>query len=592
MVWHIGNTTVRTPYRLREALVALQTSHLHGNLLGRDNEQAFADLLHDEGLVRRQSSLETDRSDLGRKWRVALGQLGFLACHLTRGHRYGIDQRLETMVEGLPGLTGRPYEITPAGRLLVDAEDMLSQQESFLRALAAYRIPSLLERRYKHSQFSPLHFTLAVLRHLDTLGLESFISFEEMALLLQRSTADDGVVQVAESIRTMREARDGADVRIRQFYRQAYEQAVLADHPNAEPHRINTHANTLDDYADLNLRYLKATGLFRTRGRGITVSPERVEVVQHLSDESLATLDDGSYLRQLWHGASLPTDERQTAVAVARSLEQTIRQKGVEPETADFISLDDDQLRVARHQLEAQLQRLDEKAFADQQVDQVEEIVGLMDAIMARGRKVLADGSVISIPRGEIAVYFEWVIWRAFLAIDSLENSPWDARRFEIDQDLLPVGYAPAGGPDMSFVFEDAIVVVEVTLTSSSRQEAAEGEPVRRHVARYAEDNTTDKAVYGLFIAPRVDTNTAHTFRSGDWYRQNDSKINVHIVPMELEDFRELFRAILLNPQQAHLRLRQLLMECRMEANQDAPQWKRTISELTRRAVETIKVSN
>ena len=572
--------------------MALQTSHLHGNLLGRDNEQAFADLLHNEGLVRRQSSLETDRSDLGRKWRVALGQLGFLASHLTRGHRYGIDHRLETMAEGVPGLTGLPYEITPAGRLLANAEDMLSQQEAFLRSLAAYRIPSPLERRYQHSQFSPLHFTLDVLRHLDSLGIESFISFEEMALLLQRSTADDGAVQVAESIRAMREARDGSDVPIRQFHRQAYEQTVLADHPNAESHRINTHARTLDDYADLNLRYLKATGLFRTRGRGITVSPERVEIVQHLSDDSLVTLDDASYLGQLWHGASIPTDERQTAVSVARSLEQTIRHKGVELEQVDFPSLDDNQLRLARHQLEAQLQRLDEKAFADQQVDQVEEIVGLIDAILARGRKALADGSVISIPRGEMAVYFEWVIWRAFLAIDSLENSPWDARRFEIDQDLLPVGHASAGGPDMSFVFEDAVVVVEVTLTSSSRQEAAEGEPVRRHVARYAEDNTTDKAVYGLFIAPRVDTNTAHTFRSGDWYKPDDRKINVHIVPMELEDFRELFQAILLNPQQAPFRLRQLLMECRMEANQDAPQWKSTISELTRRAVETIEVSS
>ena len=494
-------------------------------------------------------------------------------------------------MEGIPGLTGRPYEITPAGRLLVDAEDMFSQQESFLRALAAYRIPSLLEPGYKHSQFSPLHFTLAVLRHLDTLGVEPFISFEEVALIVQRSTADDGVLQVAESIRTLRAARDGADVPIRQFYRQAYQEAVLADHPDTEPHRIASRLNTLNDYADLNLRYLKATGLFRSRGRGITVYQERAEILQHLIDEPLVTLDEGSYLRQLWCGATLPTDERQMAVAVARSLEQAIHQKGVESEAVDFASLDDEHLQTVRHRLEAQLQRLNEEDFADRQVDEVEEIVGLMDAILTRGRKVLADGRVISIPRAEMAVYFEWAIWRAFLAINSLENNPWEARRFEIDQDLLPVGHAPAGGPDMSFIFQDAVVVVEVTLTSSSRQEAAEGEPVRRHVARYAEDNTTDKAVYGLFIAPRVDTNTAHTFRSGDWYRPDDSKANVHIVPMELTDFRNFFQAILLDPKQAPLRLRQLLMECRMEANQDAPRWKRAISELTRRAVEAHNIS-
>ena len=332
MVWHIGNTTVRTPYRLRDALVALQTSHLHGNLLGKENEQSFADLLHEEGLVRWQSPLETDRSGLGRKWRVALGQLGFLASHLSRGHRNGIDKKLKPIVEGVPGLTGRPYETTPAGRLLVDAKDMLSQQEAFLRALAAYRIPSLLEPRYKHSQFSPLHFILAVLRNLETLELESFISFEEMALIVQRSSADDGVLQVAESIRAMREARGSADVPLRQFYRQQYHQAVLADDPSTEPHQVRSRTSTLNDYADLSFRYLKATGLFRSRGRGITVSPERAEVVQNLREESLETLDDSSYLRQLWYGASIPTDERQTAVAVARSLEQTIRQKGVEPE--------------------------------------------------------------------------------------------------------------------------------------------------------------------------------------------------------------------------------------------------------------------
>ena len=256
-------------------------------------------------------------------------------------------------------------------------------------------------------------------------------------------------------------------------------------------------------------------------------------------------LDDNSYLRQLWQGASLPTDDRPTAIAFVRHLEQLIREKGTEPETVSFDTLDDQHLRLARHRLEAKLQRINEGDFAAEQMNQVAEIVDLMDAILARGRKVLADGSLVLIPKGETAVYMEWVIWRAFLAIDSLENKPWKARRFDVDQDLLPVGHAPGGGPDMSFVFEDAIVVVEVTLTSSSRQEAAEGEPVRRHVAQYAQDNTTQKDVYGLFIAPTVDTNTAHTFRSGDWYAPNDSKINVHIVPMELKDFRDFFQAIL-----------------------------------------------
>ena len=598
MVWHIGNTTIRTPYRLRAALVSLSTSHLHGNLLGRDNEQSFADLLHDQGLVqaaRREWSQENERSDLGRKWRVALSQLGFVTCHLTKGHRQGVDQKLEVIVGEIPGLTGRPYEITPAGRLLIESQEMVSQQESFLRALAAYRIPSQLEPRYSHKQFSPLRFVLEVFRSLTDLSIEPFISFDEMALIVQRSTADDGAVKVAESIQKFRATHEETSASTRRRrYSQAYEEAVLVDDPSIDPHqmssrrRIEVRGRTLRDYADLNLRYLKATGLFKSRGRGFALSPERAEVIQHLADEPPVTLEGDPYLRQLWHGAVIPTDRRETAISVIRSLEEAILQKGAELDTVEIAALDDERLTIHRHGLEANLQQVNEEDFARQQVDQVAEIVGYIDAILARGSKVLPDGREIFIPSGERPAYFEWVIWRAFLAMNSLANKPWEARRFAIDHDLLPVAHAPGGGPDMSFEFEDTIVVVEVTLTSSSRQEAAEGEPVRRHVAKYAEENTSEKAVYGLFIAPSVDTNTAHTFRSGDWYKSDDSKINVHIVPMRLEDFRDFFGAVLPNSKESHRQLRELLMECRMEANQEAPLWKKKISELTKRTVEAL----
>ena len=576
--------------------MALSTSHLHGNLLGRDNEQAFADLLHDQGLVqaaRRERSQENDRSDLGRKWRVALSQLGFVTSPLTRRHRQGVDQKREVGVGEIPSLTGRPYEITPAGRLLIESQEMVSQQESFLRALAAYRIPSPLEPRYSHTQFSPLRFVLEVFGSLTDLRIEPFISFDEMALIVQRSTADDGAVKVAESIQKFRATHEETSASTRRHrYRQAYEEAVLADNPGIEPHRVSSRVNTLGDYADLNFRYLKATGLFKSRGRGITLSPERAQVIQHLSDEPLVTLEHEPYLRQLWRGAVLPTDRREIAIAVTRSLEEAIRQKGAEFETVEITALDDERLTIRRHQLEADLQRLNEEDFARQQVDQVDEIVGYIDAILARGRKVLANDRVITIPKWEAPAYFEWAIWRAFLAMNSLENKPWEARRFEIDLDMLPVAHAPGGGPDMSFEFEDAIVVVEVTLTSSSRQEAAEGEPVRRHVAKYAEENPANKDVYGLFIAPSVDTNTAHTFRSGDWYKADDSKINVHIVPLQLEDFRDFFLAVLPNPKESPRQLRELLMKCRMEANQEAPLWKKKISELTRRTAGVLKISS
>src|SRR5699024_8828508 len=112
------------------------------------------------------------------------------------------------------------------------------------------------------------------------------------------------------------------------------------------------------------------------------------------------------------------------------------------------------------------------------------------------------------------------------------------ARRFKVDQDFLPMGCAPGGGPDLIFEFEDYVLVVEVTLTTSSRQEAAEGEPVRRHVAKEKAKiaEATGKPVYGLFMARSIDNNTAETFRVGVWYTGDEPDF-INIVPITLKQF-------------------------------------------------------
>ena len=130
----------------------------------------------------------------------------------------------------------------------------------------------------------------------------------------------------------------------------------------------------------------------------------------------------------------------------------------------------------------------------------------------------------------------------------------------------------------MVFEFQEMIVVVEVTLTDSSRQEAAEGEPVRRHVADYAKANS--KPVYGLFIALNIDSNTAHTFRLGDWYLKDDSKINLHIVPVTLNDFQTFLKAGETDLTKLPNALLSLLKDCRMSATMDAPLWKKEITKI------------
>lgn len=571
MLWHIGNTTVRTPYRLQEALRALLASPLNGNLAGREQEQALADFLHDTGIVDIQNG-EADNSSLGRKWRVALSQLGFITPQLTRNIDNGaIDPRLAGYVATVEGLSGRQYEVTPNGARLGAAETIAAQQECFLRSLVTYRIPSPLEPRYDCPTFSPLRFVLDVLHAIQGAGGNPVLTFEEFALHVQTSSPDDGIGQVANEVLAYRAAREAARGNVRAFDRARYE-AVAAS--------IDRQASTLDDYADLSFRYLKATGLFRNAGRGIGLSPNKAQLAELIRQAPQDFADEGAYFHALWLGAELPTDDLGTARVVVNDLAAQLSSRGV-PTTPPPAGTALADIEVIRHTLEERLLQLDEEEFAAAQAGLVEEIAAWMEAIASRGSASLPDGSRVAVPRGEAPAYLEWAVWRAFLAINSLVRPPWEARNFKIDQDFLPVHCAPGGRPDMVFEFDNAIVVVEVTLTASSRQEAAEGEPVRRHVAQFAERSA--KKVYGLFIALQIDSNTAHTFSSGAWYMPDDTKISLDIVPMTLADFRKFLLAGRSNLAEMPQKLRSLLLECRSVSNRDAPQWKREISEIVTR---------
>jgi hypothetical protein len=155
-------------------------------------------------------------------------------------------------------------------------------------------------------------------------------------------------------------------------------------------------------------------------------------------------------------------------------------------------------------------------------------------------------------------------------------NPPYAVRGFKLDSDFMPVSAAGGGKGDLYWEYNDFTVLTEVTMSTSSRQEAMEGEPVRRHVSdavlRY------DKPVYGMFIAVRIDTNTAETFRHGVWYAKGDVKQRLNIVPLTLEQFQKcfvsMFEANVAKPEY----IRDLLLKCEERRDDlEAPEWKRYI---------------
>ena len=554
--WHLGNTTVRSPFRLRDGLAALSTSSLQGNLRGEEQERAFRRLLGEHGIVELG---DDDTYSVGRKWRSALNKLGFLYPEVPPA-------------SGIPQSEIGPIDmITPNGWRLIRADTVPAMQECFLRALAAHYIPSALERKFDFAVFSPLRHTLAIMLELEKQTGESRLNFVEMAVVVQLTSSDESLADIVAQVLALR-ARRLASPNKRKFDRQERE-AAAALHGYA--------AGTFNDYADTNLRYLKATGLVQSKGRGLSLVPEKHVFVEKLIQDTGIPDSDRSYFITLCNGANLPTDNKDSALAVLDDLLQQLEKRGIPFDATGKPTETPADIALIRHQIEGLLSERNEEEYAARQAVEWEEIAAYMELIITRkGKKTLSNGEDIEVPQAEAPAYFEWVLWRAFLAINSLANKPYEARRFKIDQDFLPVGTAPGNGPDLIFEFHDFVIVVEVTLTDNSRQEAAEGEPVRRHVADlvsyYGEQS--GKPVYGLFIANRIDSNTAETFRIGVWFTRTDDKMRLDIIPVTLAQFKAFFEALFTAGRVEVGLIRELLDLCGgLRPAHEAPSWKREI---------------
>lgn len=540
-LWHIGNTTVRSALRLPDALRALDDTGFVLASAGstKVNEFEFALMLDNQGVAevtedRKVLPPDSDRypADLGRKWRSALTQLGFLTPKLRAG---------EVLPDGW-----EPYRETPQGARLRASATLPGTQDCFLRTLLAYQLPSALEPKkgYAGVPFIPLVHTLSILRELHELLDDSRVSLFEFSCVIQASIPEDGARAVAERIVVLRSER-AASANRAEFERDA--RTRVAGGVGLKP-------NTLVDYADLTFRYLKSTGLFTGSPRSLSIAEIKLALVDAILADPPPRLDGDAYLRRLWDGAALPTDSLATARTVLRALEQKAKAAGLTTPTPAPTSVAD--ATQSRHELEDALLAVDERAFARAQSACADEIAYSLRSLRNKSGGVRLDGEDVP-TTGEQPAYLEWSVWRAFLAMNHLAVEPGEVRNFHIAEDMLPVGTASGGQADLVVEFDDYVVVVEVTLTSGSRQEVAERESVKRHVGELGLRH--DKPVYGLFIAPTIDLNTSYHFQNPGWVAPDERVVRVPIAPLSLGAFADFLESVMSDGGDPRARLRSAL---------------------------------
>ena len=562
-IWLVGNTGLRNPNRIQEGLAVYAKSAFVGKLHGRDNEIGFMNLLNKEGIIQNESGKDESGSH-ARKWRLMFAKNGYIYPQVNKK-------------DGNQDDLGAMDEITTFGRTFLKADTFPAVQECFLRAM----IVEQFEMPDKTTYFSPLRWMLAIMLELEKRTGSTEMSRIEFALWGHTTNPSYDLSEVVDHILDLRQRRAKAPAK------RTFDKNEIKERGK----HYDKKADNFLDYSDMNMRYLRISGMFQRKGRGIMIVPAKHLLAEKLAKETATSEPLIDAYKQLCSGAPLPTDNIDVAKTLLEDLKKQMKERHIVYDISDLPLDTPAEINIARQRLEDTLAKTDEIQYANDQCNQWKEIADYMSLLIKGGGKLVYDeDNAIEIPKDETPAYFEWTLWRAALAIDHMVNKPYEVRGFRLDADFLPVTAAGGGKGDLYCEFEDFMILTEVTMSTSSRQESMEGEPVRRHVSDAVLNY--NKPVYGLFLAIRIDTNTAETFRHGIWYAKGDVKQRLDIVPLSLEQFRRHFVSMFEGKQARPEHLRDLILQCETERdNLEAPDWMRYIDDVvTQRVSRLVKV--
>lgn len=561
-IWLVGNTGLRNPRRIAEGFELFAASPFVGKLYGYDNEYNFMRYLHEHGIINNKPGKDQSASH-ARKWRLMFERNGLI---------YPKVKQNEGKQEDL----GQVGHITPFGYMFLQADTYPAEQECFLRAMSVEQIPTTTD---KDKLFSPLRWILAVMLELEKRTGSSEITRTEFALWGHTTDSTYDLNYVVDNILDLRKRRLAAPSK-RVFDRNEI---------NERSKRYSKNKSNFFDYTDMNMRYLRITGVLQRKGRGLIIVPTKHVVAEKIAKTTIGSKSLLDARKILANGAPLPSDDLATAKELLSSVEKMARDQCVDYDISDLDLDETVAVNIARHRVEEALQLTNEIAYADSQRHQWQEIAEYM-RLIEKGGGVSGEedeDSRIEVPKDELPAYLEWILWRAELAIDHMITEPNEVRGFKIDSDFLPVSTAGGGRGDLYCEYQDFMLVTEVSMSTSSRQETMEGEPVRRHVSD-AIDNS-NCPVYGLFIATRIDTNTAETFRHGVWYDKQDNKRRLDIVPLTLAQFREHFVAMFESGNPKPEKLKNLILECAIRRDVlNGPEWKLYIERTVQNRIQQV----
>ncbi|EOI2518217.1 AlwI family type II restriction endonuclease [Campylobacter upsaliensis] len=149
-----------------------------------------------------------------------------------------------------------------------------------------------------------------------------------------------------------------------------------------------------------------------------------------------------------------------------------------------------------------------------------------------------------------IPTIFEYIIAMAWCYIDDNNIERILEAGLSLDSKLLPKSHAVGGNADFVYIYDNHHLMIEVTLTEKTNQRRAEMESVSRHLGNLllSLDSKLQAQSYGIFIAPYLDKNVLNDFRSRlNCYFENDKTHikGMQILPLSTDDIIKILESCL-----------------------------------------------
>lgn len=264
--------------------------------------------------------------------------------------------------------------------------------------------------------------------------------------------------------------------------------------------------STLEDYFDLNRRYLSLTEVVRFNDYS-TITLELIpkyffeNIVDKVMEEEIIINDE--------YRLKIASNVKINEISEHYNIDENELLKTINSRLNTNLSFD--QLRnYLKDEKIKEFNQLIEKRFSNNY------LIDILTKIEQREDSYLQNEIT---DNADIPTIFEYILGISWFKISENKGNPLEYFNLSLDNNLLPKTHAGGGVADISYHYEQEqeynshTLLIEATLSDSTNQRSMEMEPVSRHLGEYIKvhDNFSD---YALLIAPKLDERLILDFRN------------------------------------------------------------------------------